>query len=262
MDQKSLIPVEEANQLVIQHKGWAESIAKNIARSWNLDWQQDGLDGAALEALMFCSRRYDPEFGVPFKSYARKRIHEASAEAARKSKGWRRKSTSAAAAKSLDLSHRLMGVFPGLRMGQLPMDSDNPDEKLDAREGVRTLLVGASLLLANQASEDAQPDEVLEFKRVVEHLSLLEAIHQMLMWKVYWEGQSMRGVATEWETDELNVIREHKSLLKHLQKSYETGKALTPLRVRPGLKDVALRLKKVIGKGPFSKFKGELSDNG
>ena len=37
------------------HYGWAESIARAVARAWNLDWRLDGLDGAAMEALIFCS---------------------------------------------------------------------------------------------------------------------------------------------------------------------------------------------------------------
>ena len=85
---------EEANELVVEHMGWAESIARAVARGWNLDWKLDGLDGAAMEALIFCSRRYDPERGIPFKGYARKRIHEASTDAARKTKGWTRTSSS------------------------------------------------------------------------------------------------------------------------------------------------------------------------
>jgi len=62
---------EEANNLVVEHHGWAESIARSVARAWNLDWRLDGLDGAAMEALIFCSRRFDPGRGIPFKGYAR-----------------------------------------------------------------------------------------------------------------------------------------------------------------------------------------------
>ncbi|MCB0333257.1 MAG: hypothetical protein KDD55_07135, partial [Bdellovibrionales bacterium] len=61
------LSLDEANELVLEHRGWAESIARSVARAWNLDWQMDGLDGAAMEALIFCSRRYSPDRGVPFR---------------------------------------------------------------------------------------------------------------------------------------------------------------------------------------------------
>src|SRR5262245_28432393 len=85
-----MLSIEEADQLVLEHQGWAESIARSVARAWNMDWRLDGLDGAAMEALIFCARRFDPARGVPFRGYARKRIHEASTDAARKSRGWRK----------------------------------------------------------------------------------------------------------------------------------------------------------------------------
>ena len=76
--------------LVEENAGWAASIARSVARAWNMDWQLDGLDGGAYEGLLFCARRYDPTLGVPFRAYARRRIHEASTEEARKSKNWKK----------------------------------------------------------------------------------------------------------------------------------------------------------------------------
>ena len=49
---------ELVNRLVQEHMGWATSIAKAVARAWNMDWQLDGLDGGAYEALLFCARRF------------------------------------------------------------------------------------------------------------------------------------------------------------------------------------------------------------
>ena len=77
-------------RLIEDHMGWATSIAKSVARAWNMDWQLDGLDGGAYEGLLFCARRFDPARGVPFRGYARRRIHEACTEEARKSKEWQR----------------------------------------------------------------------------------------------------------------------------------------------------------------------------
>ena len=249
------LSVEEANELVLEHRGWAESIAKSVARSWNLDWQQDGLDGAAMEALIFCARRFNPSMGVPFRGYARKRIHEAATEASRRSKGWRRGAGSAAQTERLarEVSAELFNVFPELRSGQLPYGGDE-DSDQETRYAIQRLLIGASVIATRQGLEAALPDEMMDYKRMLESLSSLEELHQMLMWKVYWEGVSLRGLADEWETDELNVIREHKVILDYLQKALGRGRQMKRPRVRPGLRDTALKLKRKSPEGMFTQL--------
>jgi len=246
---------EEANELVLEHRGWAISIARSVARAWNLDWEMDGLDGAAMEAIIFCSRRYTPSRGVPFKSYARKRIHEASSEAARKSKGWLKSSSSSSAqSKAREISFELVQMFPELRQGSLPAYEDSSGQDDGGRSSIRQLLVGASVIAARYSSESGQPDELMDYKRMVETIAKLESVHQHILWKMYWEGYSMRAIAEQWETDELNVIREHKVLLNFLHKSISTGRNLQPIRVRPGLKQIGLKVKREDPAGPFGKI--------
>jgi hypothetical protein len=64
----------------------------------------------------------------------------------------------------------------------------------------------------------------------------------------------MRNLAVEWETDELNVIREHKVLLAFLHKSFAKGKPQIKPKVRPGLKAIGIKLRKEEPEGLFSKF--------
>ena len=246
---------EDANALVVDHYGWAESIARAVARAWNLDWRLDGLDGAAMEALIFCSRRFDPSRGIPFKGYARRRIHEASTEAARKSKGWSRgvSNKSAAEVKARELSAELYGVFPDLRDGRLPVHESSGNDDSDARAAIRELLIGASLVATKQAiATGPLPDELMDYKRVVSVMAVLEPLHQLLLYKVYWDGTSLRTVASEWETDGLNVMREHKVLIAYLQKSLAQGKPAAIPKVRPGLKPLVTKLKTSGSKGPFA----------
>ncbi|MCB0310668.1 MAG: hypothetical protein KDD42_05505, partial [Bdellovibrionales bacterium] len=250
---------EEADELVLEHRGWAESIARAVARGWNLDWQLDGLDGAAMEALIFCARRFQPARGVPFRGYARKRIHEASTDQARRSRGWRGSGTKAEQ-DARNISFELLQLFPELRMGQLPGLEGGISDSADTRAALRQLIVGASLIAVRQGISPDQPEEAMDFKRVVMLMADLEPVHQALLWKIYWEGNSMRNVAGEWETDELNVIREHKALLEFLQKCMASGKKGKPLKVRPGLKQVAIKLKKKAPLGEFSKLLSERSE--
>ena len=244
------ISIEEADQLVLEHRGWAESIARSVARAWNLDWELDGLDGAAMEALIFCSRRFQPSRGVPFKGYARKRIHEASTDAARKSRGWRSGSRSEVQAR--EISADLLNVFPELRDGQMPAGDEGDG---DTRGAVRQLLMGATILAARaDGSEPMSAEESMDFKRVVSRMAVLDPVHQSLLWKIYWEGCSLRSVADEWGTDELNVIREHKVLLEFLHKAIGKNSKAVPVKVRPGLKHMALKLRKKSDKGEFSQL--------
>ncbi len=249
------LSIEEANALVEENAGWAESIARSVARGWNLDWQHAGLDGAAMEALIFCSRRFNPEMGVPFRGYARRRIHEASTEAARKSKGWTKTASSSQFERlAKEVSVELFELFPELRNGMLPMSLDEEGGNKATRASIRQLLVGATLITTRQGIDSSTPEDLLDTKRVVGYIGRLDVIHQIILWKIYWEGESMRSVASSWEMDELNVIREHKALVDFLQKCVSRDKALEPPRVRPGLKRIALDLKREKAVGPFTEI--------
>jgi DNA-directed RNA polymerase specialized sigma subunit len=254
--QAAVLSRSEADALVVEHCGWAESIARSVARAWNMDWKLDGLDGAAMEALIFCARRFQPERGVPFKGYARKRIHEASTEAARKSRGWRSGGTpeQREEQRAREVSAELLQIFPELRDGELPSGGDDGGGGDDVRGSIRELLVGASIVAAKQGTISDQPDDLVDIKRTVMYIANLDLVHQVVLYKIYWEGLSMRSVAAEWETDELNIIREHKVLLGYLQKCMSKGKSSSPPKLRPGLKGVALKLKRDCPEAPFERF--------
>jgi DNA-directed RNA polymerase specialized sigma subunit len=246
------LSIDEANNLVVEHRGWAEAIARAVARAWSLDWQDDGLDGAAYEALIYCSRRFDPERGVPFKGYARKRVHEAATEAARKSKTWLKRLTSdtnkSEDAKASEISAELMTIYPELRSGVLPSYDDDGDP----RGALRQMLMSASLLASRDGTDGSGNEDLIDLKRMILTLSSLEPVHQLMLWNMYWDGSSMRSIATEWGVDELSVIREHQSVLTHVQKTIGNKEALKRgFKVRPALKVVAERLK---GSDDASKF--------
>jgi len=257
--ESGLLSRPEADALVVENCGWAESIARSVARAWNMDWKLDGLDGAAMEALIFCARRFQPDRGVPFRGYARKRIHEASTEAARKSKGWRRGlgTESREDQRAREVSAELLHIFPELRDGELPVGDDGSGGGDDMRGAIRHLLVGASIIAAKQGSLSDQPDDLIDVKRTIAYIATLELVHQIVLYKIYWEGLSMRSVAAEWETDELNIIREHKVLLGYLQKCLGKGKAGVKPKLRPGLKEIGLKLKREFPEPPFERFISE-----
>ncbi len=231
---------EASDELILEFKSWSESIAKSVARSWNLDWKLDGMDGAAYEALIFCARRFDPARGVPFKGYARKRIHESATEAARRSRGWRRGAGTQKRTERLarEVSAELFDVFPELRSGFLPYDTSVDGGTQGQRIAIQQLLIGASVIATKKGVEAALPDEAVDFKRMASKLTILHPLHQLLIYKVYWEGASLRGLAGEWNTDELNVIREHTVILKFLYKIVEENQDTPPPKIRPGLRDL------------------------
>ena len=265
--------IDDANNLVIENQKWAESIAKSVARAWNLDWKIDGLDGAALEALIFCSRRFNPTLEIPFKAYARKRVHEAAAEAARKSKGWaisRKKNPEEHKAK--EISQELLKQYPEIMDGELPLsvetkEGEEPTEQVQekaTRLVLREMLLGADIIANKQEllQEHSDPDELVEAKRMICVIAQLDVIHQRLLWSVYWEGLSLRGLADEWHTDELNVIREHKILLEWLSKNMKFSKKILTPKIRPGLRKIALNMKKKNEKGNFSELIKKVTENG
>jgi len=249
-------PEDLVNQLVQENLGWAEAIARSVARAWNLDWQLDGLDGGAFEALLFCARRYDPSLGVPFRAYARKRIHEASSEEARKSKSWQKGvgTNSVAEQDSREISYRLFELFPELREGYLPESSGDGTDVM--RTSVRQLLTSAAMVAAFNESGRDNPEKAFEYKILLECLALLEPVHQQIMWAIYWGGQSMRSLAEEWAIDELTVIREHKEILRFVEQALQNPKNRNnkPIKVRPSLKNVVRLLISKKTEPPFGQF--------
>lgn len=250
---------EIIERLVEDHKGWATAIAKSVARAWNLDWEMDGLDGGAFEGLLFCARRYDPSMGIPFRAYARRRIHEASTEEARKSKRWQRGTSANGSVddESREISAKLFDVFPSLRDGVLPASFTEGAEEESIRSSIRQMLTGASIIAAFQESGANNPETAAEFRRMLRILADLEPVHQAILWSVYWMGTSMRGLAEEWGIDELSVIREHKEILEYLAERLASGQAGSAkrLKIRRGLRATALNLKKKKFEAPFDKFK-------
>lgn len=246
---------EAVHALVEEHRGWAEGISRAVARAWRMDWQGDGMQSAALEALYFCARRFDPAQAVPFKGYARRRIHEAATEEARKSKAWQNGlvDTNSSRRKAKEISHKLLEVFPELRDGQLPFEGD-PNDEGSTRASIRGMLMGASILAAKEGVTSTDMEEMMDYKRMVDVTCHLEPIHQMIVWKIYWEGYSLRSLADDWETDELNIIREHKVVLLFLQRSLSgaLSKGVEPPKIRPALRGLALKFKKKDKNGPFS----------
>ena len=243
-------------RLVEENMGWATSIAKAVARAWNMDWQLDGLDGGAYEALLFCARRYDPVRGVPFRAYARRRIHEASTQEARKSKSWQLGvgANTQAEQDAREISAKLFDVFPELRDGLMPASGEGESGEDAMRSSVRQMLAGASLIAAFKEAGIGNPESAVEYKRLLSVMAALDPVHQAIIWAVYWQGQSMRSLAEEWEIDDLSVIREHKEILEHLCGQIEQGRAVTPkpLKVRRGLRAMALQLKRSKQAGHFS----------
>ena len=250
---------EFVSKLVDDHLGWATSIAKSVARAWNMDWQLDGLDGGAYEGLLFCAKRFDQVRGVPFRGYARRRIHEACTEEARKSKAWQKGtgSQSEEEVEARELSAKLLNVFPELRMGQIAWDEDDSaDFTITLRSSVRQLLAGASLIAAFQESVSENPELSLEYKQLVEMLAQLEPVHQEIIWAVYYKGQSMRALAEEWKIDDLSVIREHKEIMSYLAGLFETGdkRPKNKIKVRRGLRTIAQDLRRANSEGAFTVF--------
>jgi len=242
---------EEADNLIIEHRDWAERIARSVARAWNMDWEADGLRSAALEALMFCARRFQPSRGVPFRGYARKRIHEAASEEARRSKRWQAgMQAEGTEERARNLSARVLDAFPEMREGKVLLDGSESEENA-TRETIRRMLVSATLAAISAEHERGTLDEALDLKKLVKFLSALEPIHQLLLWKVYWEGLSLRSVASAWSTDELNVVREHTALLTFLQRCLELGKPINTPKIRPALRAIALQVKRESPQGAF-----------
>ncbi|HMO17775.1 MAG TPA: sigma-70 family RNA polymerase sigma factor [Oligoflexia bacterium] len=246
--------------LVTEHHGWATSIAKSVARGWNMDWQLDGLDGGAYEGLLFCARRYDPSKGVPFRAYARRRIHEACTEEARKSKNWQQSTggeDSEAELEARELSAKIFDLFPELREGFLPSAASGSSEDTGIKDSIKQLLTGASLIAAFQESASENQENLVDYKRLVELMTELEPVHQDILWAIYYQGQSMRALAESWGLDDLSIIREHKEILSHLADRFSEGRASSnknPLKVRRGLRTKALDLKKKKEKGSFSRM--------
>jgi RNA polymerase sigma factor (sigma-70 family) len=249
---------EMVHKLVEDHQGWAASIARSVARAWNLDWQLDGIDGGAYEGLLFCAQRYDPEKGVPFRAYARRRIHEASTQQARESKAWQRGTGAGTEVESdaREISARLLDIYAELRDGLLPTAGSDVEGEEAIRASIRQLLTSANLLSSFNESRNQNPEYAVEFKRMLSLIVEMETVHQHILWNVYWQGQSMRSLASDWGIDELAVIREHQAILKNIQSraTSSSPRAKKKLKIRPGLRPIAQKMRKEGTASPFAEI--------
>ncbi|MCC6220778.1 MAG: hypothetical protein IT291_06020 [Deltaproteobacteria bacterium] len=244
------------DRLIAENMGWATSIARSVARSWNLDWQLDGLDGGAYEGLIFCARRFDPTLGIPFRAYARKRVHEAATEEARKSKSWQRGvgANTQADQDAREISARLFEIFPELREGLLPSGTEEGDGD-SMRLSVRQLLASAGMIATACELGQDNPERVFEYKQMLQVISELDPVHQGIIWGLYYCGQSMRALAKDWNIDELTIIREHKELLHYVHSRLsDPRKIIKKLKIRPGLRPQAQLMKRKKEISPFARF--------
>lgn len=245
--------------LIEDHMGWATSIAKAVAKAWNLDWQLDGLDGGAYEGLVFCAGRYDASLGIPFRGYARRRVHEAATEEARRSKAWKTRtgSDSEAEQQAREISACLLDIMPELRESMITVEPEKKKED-SMRAAARQMLAGATLMAAFKESLSENQENITEFKRLLEEIAGLEPVHQSIVFNVYWQGQSLRSIADDWGTDELAVIREHKCILEYLTIFAEDNKTRNKkLKVRRALRPVAMKMRKKEEPAPFERFSRE-----
>ncbi|MCC6932972.1 MAG: hypothetical protein IT292_06930 [Deltaproteobacteria bacterium] len=244
-------------KIVADHQGWSISIAKCIAKAWNMDWQLDGLDGAAFEALIYCAKRFDNKMGIPFRGYAHRRIHEACAAEARQCKRWQygTNEMSQIECDAREVAFRLFELFPELRDGLLPIEQPENESLTEntLRGSIKHLLASASLLTSFQKTSTDNPEYAVEFRRMFQIIANMDAIHQMILWLIYWQGQSMRAVASDWGLDELAIIREHQSIIEYVSnRMTESRKAKpVPLKIRPKLRKLKIDETNL----PFSRFK-------
>ena len=248
---------ELVHKLVEDFRGWAISISKSVARAWGLDFELDGLDGCAYEALHGCAMRFDPNFGVPFKSFARKRIHESCTKEAHNCKNWSYGSlaTTEVEQEAREISFKLFNIFPELHDGALPVEATGCESEL--RSSIRHLLASATIISAFKNDISQNPEAGLEYKEMLGTLADLDPIHQNILWELYWQGQSMRALASEWGIDELVIVREHQSILEHISTRLENPKATASkrLKIRPKLRDLTDKVSNALELSPFAKFK-------
>ncbi len=244
--------------LILENRKWAESIARAVARAWKLDPEVDGLIGSALEALVECANRFDPSRGIPFRAYARRRVHEAACDAARSTKAWAEGQVFSGSleAKARTTAYELLRRFPELRDGYIPFDREGSS----LRSSVRQLLLGATIIYLKESTDSQDSFDFHDYKKLLQAISNLHVAHQWIIWKVYWEGYSLRGLAAEWKADPLTVIREHQAILNYLLGVFNKKQGLSPPKVRPSLKKVISNQKLNLGTVPFLKFLEELGN--
>jgi RNA polymerase sigma factor for flagellar operon FliA len=76
-------PIDERNQLVLEHVGLVKILAARVSRRVPSQVEVNELIGVGMVGLVEAARRYEPSLGVPFEAFARRRIHGAMLDALR-----------------------------------------------------------------------------------------------------------------------------------------------------------------------------------
>lgn len=241
----------EVENLILENKKWAEVVAYSVAKAWRLDAEVDGLVSASYEALVECAHRFDPSRGIPFRAYARRRVHEAACDAARQTKAWKEGQVFSGSieAKARATAYELIKRFPELRDGRISLDTNS------LRGSVRQMILGATVIYMKEMHEAEERKDFTEYGKLISAITKLDKVHQWLIWKIYWEGHSLRGLAALWNADPLTIIREHQVILGFLSSILGQGASKsTPPKVRPSLRKVIADLNLEAIPSPFEEF--------
>lgn len=115
---------EAQRQLVLNHLPWARAVVSSYVRRVGTAHIAEDQQAAGAEALVRAAIAYEPDRGVPFRSYAYRRVEGAAVDVARGD----------CAAKGLRLTVGKLG--PGLRLVSSPA---RQEDSVDLRRAVNAL---------------------------------------------------------------------------------------------------------------------------
>ena len=206
-------------------------LARRLAPALRMD--ETDLLSAGNEALVDAARRYDPEGGRSFKSWAWLRVRGAMINASYANEPARKRLHNATAIleRSQSILEETHQREPALRRRVLE------DRVAANRRAVEmaAAMVTASRIAAEEATDESlRPDDAVESgqrrDRLHTALEQLEENDRQLFQRVYFDGISLRAYATELERNVSSVSRRHTRLLSRLAELMEHRPASPPTR--------------------------------
>lgn len=195
----------ESTELISQHRKMVHGLANRLRRELSLRGEIDDLIAFGFGGLLEAQRRFDPERGVRFQTFAYYRVRGAMLDGVRKMAGMPRR------------AHERLQESTDVTPTAAPTGLDRAFTRMSATLSTASVLQGSF----GEESPEAALLKHESIARLLRALPRLSPRQRVLVRGFYFEGRSIDGMAKELGISKSWASRLHRNALAELRSSLD-----------------------------------------